>query len=548
MAIIFKYKNPINVSYAPGFVKGGTNGRQGAQGVTGNALYFVDYELDNSYNVELALQRIEKGYVLGSTSMNKIENYRKYKVNDLILTGTGKIYRLIPSTTDSTFKNYKYDFEYLGPIKKKSSPAVLKVVFTDITGKTIDGVNYNSIQYSPFPLNRSTTDGSDILYEPTSSSNSTPKEKEYFPSDSQIYKMRGKWYQIELIGTVSSIDAFYRTDRNIAAGDPEKKDLIDELIKKIDTASISPCRYSLQLHLKNTKQYQLDFPPDAEITTQHSTQKTNWIDYTTMNFYKVLEFNRLNMRIDDSIKATMTPEQQEEDERVSQYLDEYKTIVYISDYMLDRYHLFDNNLQCTINSDKTMWYKTGLYAEDGIFTASDFSLGPSVIPGSITDNDEENEGDEEQEESSPRYVCDDTVDEYEKSNNFIETTKPRTTSNGVEIESNRPTVEGFPKYAMGIKSRDDAYGNSLILNDDRIPKYEITNHAADTNANVFIRENKNNPLRSGDNAFFSSITDDNACITAIETFMKNIENIAMVTSKNLANGESLVTEVPIEIK
>ena len=30
--------------------------------------------------------------------------------------------------------------------------------------------------------------------------------------------------------------------------------------------------------------------------------------------------------------------------------------------------------------------------------------------------------------------------------------------------------------------------------------------------------------------------------------MKNIENIAMVTSKNLANGESLVTEVPIEIK
>ena len=28
----------------------------------------------------------------------------------------------------------------------------------------------------------------------------------------------------------------------------------------------------------------------------------------------------------------------------------------------------------------------------------------------------------------------------------------------------------------------------------------------------------------------------------------NIENIAMVTSKNLANGESLVTEVPIEIK
>ena len=101
---------------------------------------------------------------------------------------------------------------------------------------------------------------------------------------------------------------------------------------------------------------------------------------------------------------------------------------------------------------------------------------------------------------------------------------------------------------MGIKSRDDAYGNSLILNDDHIPKYEITNHAADTNANVFIRENKNNPLRSGDNAFFSSIIDDNACITAIETFMKNIENIAMVTSKNLANGESLVTEVPIEIK
>lgn len=547
MAIIFKYKNPLNASYAPGFVGAGADGRQGDKGATGNALYFVDYELDNSYNIEVALQRIEKDYTLSSGTIESLKNYREYKVNDLILTPAGKCYRLILSTLDSTFKNYKYDIEYLGSIKKKSSPAVLKVVFRDVTGKTINNVTYNPIQLSPFPTDRSTNDGTDLMNELGEHS---PKDKTYYNNDtSEIYRMRGRWYEIYVVGTNSSVDKFYTTDRNIAGNDQELKDLIESLIENIDTAAVSPCRYSLQFHLKNTKKYCLNSAPDDSSTRNGYP----------LNFYKVLEFNGLNMHVDTAVFSTMTPEQQIEDYKIKRYLDNaadpysLKTYVYISDFMLDRYHPSGNNLECTLNNDKSMWYKTGLYAEDGIFSENNFKLGSNIKKTivTVTSEDSEEVPTEEQDESNTteKYICDETVGFYEQGNFFKETTKPRTTSQGVSITENRPTVKGFPKYAMAISRANsaDRAGKSLILNDDVIMKYVITENAGNTTNNILLRENKNNPLRSGDSAYFSSIIDDTTCLEEIDKFISNHENIAMVTSKNLVTDEALITEVPIEI-
>lgn len=544
MAIIFKYKNPLNASYAPGFVKGGVNGKQGEKGTNGNALYFVDYELDNSYNVEVALQRIEKNYTLASGTIESMQDYRIYKVNDLILTPSGKCYRLILSTSDSTFKNYKYDIEYLGSIKKKSSPAALKVILKDVTGKTINGKTYSSIQYSPFPTSRSTNDGTEFT---NILGNFAPEEAPYYPNNTgETYRMRGKWYEIYIVGTNSSADKFYTTDRNISGENTELKELIKELIENIDSAAVSPCRYSLQLHLKNTKHYCLDLAPDD------SSTRTGY----PVSFYKILEFNGLNMHIDDAMFLNMSQEQQDEDNKIKQYLDNendpyhLKTYVYISDYMLDRYHPSGNNLSCTLNIKKNMWYKTGLYAEDGLFSSNDFTLGPSVKKTIIQNEiDEDNEEPSENTEVIEKYVCDDTVEFYKQGDLFKETTRPRTSPEGAEIIERRPTVKAFPKYAMAISrsQADDKAGNSLILNDNIIMKYLITEQAANISNNMFIRENKNNPLRSGDSAYFSSIINDDKCIEEIDKFLSNQENLAMVSSKNLSTGEVLITEVPIEI-
>ena len=63
MATVFKYKTPVNRNYAPGFVKPGLDGYVGNKGRSGNAVYFVDFDLDNSYDIEMALQKIENNFI-----------------------------------------------------------------------------------------------------------------------------------------------------------------------------------------------------------------------------------------------------------------------------------------------------------------------------------------------------------------------------------------------------------------------------------------------------------------------------------------------------
>ncbi len=69
MSVVFKYKHPCSYEYAPGYVNIGVNGEQGKQGSHGNAMFFTDYELNNSYDIELALQKI---WVLSLKKMEKL--------------------------------------------------------------------------------------------------------------------------------------------------------------------------------------------------------------------------------------------------------------------------------------------------------------------------------------------------------------------------------------------------------------------------------------------------------------------------------------------
>ena len=126
MGIVFKYKNKSNLSYAPGLASPGIDGSEGKQGISGNTVYFVDYDLDNSYSIQLALQRIENNQILSSLS-NKNISSRPYKENDLLISKNRKVYKIVLAPVTSA-QNYKYDIQYLGSIRDKAIPPISKVV------------------------------------------------------------------------------------------------------------------------------------------------------------------------------------------------------------------------------------------------------------------------------------------------------------------------------------------------------------------------------------------------------------------------------------
>ena len=126
MAIVFKYRNKSNLSYAPGFATPGEDGNEGKQGTSGNTVYFVDYDLDNSYSVQLALQRIENNQILTSVANKSIAS-RPYKENDLLISKSGKVYKIVLAPVTSA-QNYKYDIQYLGSIRDKAIPSISKIL------------------------------------------------------------------------------------------------------------------------------------------------------------------------------------------------------------------------------------------------------------------------------------------------------------------------------------------------------------------------------------------------------------------------------------
>ena len=129
MAITFKYKNHLSLSYAPGISIPGKDGLPGKKGISGNSMYFVDFDLDNSYSIDLALQKIENNKILTNDSNLDI-NSRPYKANDILISNTGNVYKIVNSTgNELKTKNYKFDIKTASQIDSHA-PQPIQESFT----------------------------------------------------------------------------------------------------------------------------------------------------------------------------------------------------------------------------------------------------------------------------------------------------------------------------------------------------------------------------------------------------------------------------------
>lgn len=501
MPIVFKYKNPLNLSYAPGIVKYGQDGDVGQQGEAGNAMYFTDFDFDNSYDIELALQKIENNYVLSSDVISQLMNIRPYKVNDLILSSTGKCYKLILSTGTSVFKNYKYDIEYLGHIYNNTPSQLLRVEFENITDSS---TAYNSIQPLPIKANRENFDIDD--------------------SEEDKKTTRGVWYKIRLTGTKASPDYFFTTDASTTSGlTPKEIEYITKFINSIVEAQPTACRYSIEMKIKNSKSFISNlFPGEYD-------------NLPTLDFYTTLSFSNLDLYFDSTSSRGSSggSESHEEDTEINQYC--HETIVYISDYMLDRLHNCGNNLSCSLNDEKTRWYKSGIRGDDNIIT-----INHDILLGDIDYNYNKYSdiyGDN-------KIPCDETVEKYTKSNNYKEDfIGTRCFKEGDEtiIVNGSKSLQNFPKYTTGGEELDDV----IFIDPIGLHSKIQTALNDDVSSNILIKEKRDS--LAGDSLFFSSISNETIC-NEINRYLFSTDTKIIVTTKNLNTKEITVSEIPYTVK
>ena len=481
MPIIFKYKNPINVSYAPGRTNIGEDGELGSIGKAGNALYFTNLELDNSYNIELTLQKIENNIILSSSNFGNTTKIREYKINDLILSSSGKCYKIIQSTSESLFKNYKYDIEYVGQFKTKSSVNAIRVVFKKITDVSAD---------NPVPNNAALVKNS---------------------YDNSDYKLRTLSYEVKLYGIEYSPDSFYSKVVDDSEITPEEKDKRDNAIKSITSGEYVPYRYSIQIRLKNTKQFYNQASPVTVETLNNTPAGTDAenADNMRLAFYKTIEIPDVDLFIDSFYVN-------DKDDELAEYCS--PTVFTISDSMLDRLHPSKNNVYCSLSNGRDMWYKTGMRSEDGKFSENDFKFS---------------------EEDANK--CAETEEKYGNSTVYIELKDRTYEEDGVprKVDYNN-LISGFPKYTTASVDTEHSsliYKNSISENIES----ELTN----PNSKLLIKDRNN---LAGTSLYFTSILDDNDCKREMENFLFSQNTTVYVIAKNLKTKEIVVSEIPYELE
>ena len=143
MGVVFKYKDSLEYAYAPGIADSGEDGDRGDKGLAGPCIYFVGYDLDNSYSISLALQKIQNNLVLSDEKTAALPGDRVYKNNDIIISVSGQCYRLV----EDTGSEYGFNIEYTGQISKNdvNDPnPILKVLFIALDNNS----TYFSKRYS----------------------------------------------------------------------------------------------------------------------------------------------------------------------------------------------------------------------------------------------------------------------------------------------------------------------------------------------------------------------------------------------------------------
>lgn len=545
MATVFKYKTPVNRNYAPGFVRPGLDGSVGNKGRSGNAVYFVDFDLDNSYNIEMALQKIEHNFILANDSIKKLEG-REYAVNDLLLSNSGKCYRIIESSPDSVFNNFKYDIEFLGAIKNNTDNNIKHVRIYDVTGlrfyskKTGKLIkSYDPRQRSCWVNNRTEKPYSTDFYKLL---------KDY--NDDEDFALYGAWLKMVAVTTIDDKQEF------------------------TNNAGLTGSSYSFSILLNSNKSYALNgFPTEyagdpIELGDEtHSAGKG-----IGLNFKKKLEFPNITVKPESFF--TPIPEENVKNKTERDILIEFLfnevtkpgankkvplcTTSYMSDYSMDSYHPFGNNIMCTLSADNSMWYKSGVGARK---TTENGRTVYKNIPESLELSENLNELISGGSAQHMRLgTINRNLEKYGAGLTFTQTAVEMVPgkidyNKNIIPESFKGTseplkLEWFPKYASSQSlssaseketqeeldqfTSDASTTSGLIL----YPTYQITSD--------LYEEKRRTNYKGGNSLFFSGI-DKYEVPFAIFNFVANTLNTYQCVIKSAATKEVVITEVPVLI-
>lgn len=381
MAVVFKYKSPLSQTYAPGYTRPGADGAQGIKGESGNALYFIEFDLDNSYNVEQALQKIENNKVISINDEADLL-HRTYKVNDILLSNTGKSYRIIKSSKDSLFSNYSFDIEYLGEMHKSFTCPVKYVVIYDFTNATF--YNEGTTQHV---VGSNINYAGDYIKKYSAEENScyvtNRTEKPYtskFSKNNKDYSLVGSW--IKIVG-YSTEDTTPKFD-NVDGISGSKHSFVIQLMNNKNMSCYSvPVEYNYGDPVQlpdgdNNGGYSVTFHKKLEYPNISTFTEISLDSSVLINslLYELLPDNNVKIKYDETPYTDADRILSLEGLPARDY-ERYNihppkcTTAYVSDYSLDALHPSGNNVKCTINNSRKMWFKSGVNSLDGRYNTPD---------------------------------------------------------------------------------------------------------------------------------------------------------------------------------
>ena len=306
-SISFRFKKPINWAYAPGLTKAGADGSVGNPGKDGNAVYFIDYELNNSYNIELTQQKLENNFTLSGNSAQISEN-RTYHSGDLIITNSGNCYRIEKGGD----QYYTFSIHYIGRISYNRS-------------------NYeNKVKTLMVCIIKDPTNGFDTKY-----NGFVPNNRQYLEevpgSYGNIYKIK---YSRNSVLTPEDIDNIF---------------CINGIWCKFFVITEKPHnqneKYSVEIRFNNSKTYQFNSISDLSYPNNDPTSLPLG---GVFKFNKTLEFPSPNLTKDEFIELLnkSVPD-------IANYAD--SSAYFLSDMSMDKVHLFNNDIKLivTVQNDKT---------------------------------------------------------------------------------------------------------------------------------------------------------------------------------------------------
>jgi hypothetical protein len=287
----FRFKKPVNWAYAPGLTKAGVDGSVGDKGTDGNAIYFIDYELNNSYNIELAQQKLENNYTLSGNSI-KISEEREYHSGDLIVSDRGNCYRIEKGSDPY----YTFSINYIGRISTggntSEEPKIVGLAIYKLDDifqeypRTYYGFLPNNREFLEQDINRYF-----VKYRPDT----------YISADAnpEAFRVYGLWYKFAVLT------------------DEDPSDNIE---------------YTVEVRLRNKKSYHFNSVP--ELSYGSKTDPVEDSVYRLFEFNKVLEFSVPSMRKEEYEEMTT-------EDFVAYGGEPY----FLSDMSLDKVHLFGNDIR-----------------------------------------------------------------------------------------------------------------------------------------------------------------------------------------------------------